>query len=77
MVYNLTEEEFEKFSNLNKTADQIIFQLGLKDFERFNLYKNLAEIEQTNREYSQELLTKYGEGELNLKEKTFTSKDEK
>lgn len=77
MVNQLTTEEIEKFQNLNKTADQVIFQLGLADYEKFKLYKSLAQIEQTNEQFSKELFESYGEGELNLKDGTFTTKDEK
>lgn len=75
MVNQLIEEEIEQFSNLNKTADQIIFNLGLAEYEKYKLLKEFAKIEQTNDQLTQELLAKYGEGELNLQEKTFTTKE--
>ena len=76
MVNQLTPEELEQLTNLNKQADKIVFELGLLDFQKYNMYKELAKVDQVNEQLSQELLKKYGEGELNLKEGTFTTKDE-
>lgn len=76
MVNQLTPEELEQLTNLNKQADKIVFELGLLDFQKYSMYKELAKVDQVNEQLSQELLKKYGEGELNLKEGTFTTKDE-
>ena len=75
MTNQLTQEELEKFQNLNKTADQVIFNLGLASYEQYKLYTELAKLDALNGQYSKELLEKYGEGELNLKDGTFTTKE--
>lgn len=82
----ITPEELQKFNVLKEEIQRNIFEFGelyLEKMELENIYKQLSDKENNLRnkifdfkkrenELMDEVLQKYGEGHLNIKEGTFT-----
>jgi len=74
-----TQEEIEKFRQLQQTRDQLTIDFGYVEYQiqelelqKENLIDLLSELKKQETQISQEIESKYGKGSINLETGEFT-----
>ena len=72
--HRLTEEQVTNMKQLRESGDTLIYNLGLNALQKYDLFTEWTRVNNAQNLFQQEILEKYGEGELKFSEGIFVTK---